>query len=223
MVTADYDATRLLTGDVAEAVEERILPGLESRYPEIRIRSHGANRDIDRLADILALAVPVALLVMYCLIASFLHSFVQPLLALAGIPMAFVGTVVGHLVLGYDFGITSVFGLLAVSGVIVNDTILLMYRYNQMVRDSGIPEIAAVSAATRQRARAILLTSVTTLVGLLPILFSGDETIQFLIPLVVSVAFGLVFAGIGLLFFLPSVIMLAELAKGRLGRRRFAG
>ncbi|MDE0348661.1 MAG: efflux RND transporter permease subunit [Gammaproteobacteria bacterium] len=223
VVTADYDATRFLTADLADAVEERVLPGLESRYPDIRIRTHGVNREIDRLIDILALSVPIALLVMYCLIASFLRCFVQPLLALAGIPMAFVGAVVGHLVLGYEFSSTSVFGLLAVSGVVVNDTILLMYRYNQMVRESGIPEIAAVSAATRQRARAILLTSVTTLVGLLPILFSGDETIQFLIPLVVSVAFGLVFAGIGLLFFLPSVIMLVELAKGRLIRRRFAG
>ena len=223
VVTAGYDATRLFTGDLADAAETRILPGLESRYPDIQIRKHGANRDMQRLTDILALSVPIALLVMYCLIASFLRSFVQPLLALAGIPMAFVGAVLGHLVLGYGFSITSVFGLIAVSGVIVNDTILLMYRYNQMVRDSDIPEIAAISAATRQRARAILLTSVTTLLGLLPILFSGDEAIQFLIPLVVSIAFGLVFAGIGLLFFLPSVIMMVELAKGRLSRRQFAG
>ena len=139
-------------------------------------------------------------------------------------PMAFVGARSPDTwILGYELTITSIFGLIAVSGVVVNDTILLMYRYNQMVRESGIPEIAAVSAATRQRARAILLTSVTTLVGLLPILFSGDESIRFLIPLVVSVAFGLVFAGIGLLFFLPSVIMTVELAKGRLGRRRLAG
>ena len=223
VVTADYDGARLFAGDLAESVKERILPGLESRYPEIQIRSHGVNRDMERIADILALSIPVALLVMYCLIASFLRSFVQPLLALAGIPMAFVGAVVGHLVLGYEFSTTSIFGLIAVSGVIVNDTILLMYRYNQMVRDSDIPEIAAISAATRQRARAILLTSVTTLLGLLPILFSGDEAIRFLIPLVVSIAFGLVFAGIGLLFFLPSVIMMVELAKGRLGRRQFAG
>ena len=223
VVTAGYDATRLFAGDLAETVEERILPGLESRYPEIQVRKHGVNRDLARIADILALSIPIALLVMYCLIASFLRSFVQPLLALAGIPMAFVGAVVGHLALGYEFSSTSIFGLIAVSGVIVNDTILLMYRYNQMVRVSGIPEIAAISAATRQRARAILLTSVTTLLGLLPILFSGDEAIQFLIPLVVSIAFGLVFASIGLLFFLPSVIMMVELAKGRLSRRQFAG
>ena len=223
VVTAGYDGARLLEGDLAEAVDERILPRLQNRYPEITIRSHGANRDLERLAGTLALAIPIVLLVMYCLIASFLRSFVQPLLALAGIPMAFVGAVAGHLLLGYDFSATSVFGLLAVSGVVVNDTILLLYRYNQMVPGPGVPEIAAVSAATRQRARAILLTSVTTLLGLLPILFSGDESIRFLIPLVVSVAFGLVFAGIGLLFFLPSVIMMVELAKGRLSRRRFAG
>ena len=223
VVTADYDATRLFTGNLAETAQTRMLPGLESRYPDVQIRQHGANRDIQRLLDILILSIPIALLVTYCLIASFLRSFVQPLLALAGIPMAFVGAVVGHLVLGYEFSITSVFGLIAVSGVVVNDTILVMYRYNLMVRDSDIPEIAAISAATQQRARAILLTSVTTVLGLLPILFSGDEAIRFLIPLVVSIAFGLVFAGIGLVFFLPSVIMIVELAKGRIGRLRFAG
>ena len=220
VVSAENDATRLLAGDLADVVDERILPGLQSRYPELRIRQHGVVREMDRLTGILALSVPIALLVMYCLIASFLRSLVQPLLALAGIPMAFVGAVAGHWVLGYQFSTTSVFGLLAVSGVVVNDTILLMYRYNQMVREQDLPEIAAISAATRQRARAILLTSLTTLLGLLPILFSGDEAIQFLIPLVVSIAFGLVFAGIGLLFFLPSVIMTVELAKGWLGRRR---
>ena len=218
VVTAYHNTPRFLPGNLANAVEERILPDLQYRYPEIQVRKHGVNRDLARIADILMLSVPVALLIVYCLIASFLRSFVQPLLALAGIPMAFVGAVVGHLVLGYEFSNTSLFGLIAVSGVIVNDTILLMYRYNQMVRDSNIPEIAAISAATRQRARAILLTSMTTLLGLLPILFSGDEAIQFLIPLVVSIAFGLVFAGIGLLFFLPSVIMMVELAKGRARR-----
>ncbi|MDE0273602.1 MAG: efflux RND transporter permease subunit [Gammaproteobacteria bacterium] len=94
---------------------------------------------MERLTGILTLSVPIALLVIYCLIASFLRSFVQPLLALAGIPMAFVGAVAGHLALGYEFSITSIFGLLAVSGGVVNDTILLMYRYNHMVRESGMP------------------------------------------------------------------------------------
>ncbi|MYE85432.1 MAG: efflux RND transporter permease subunit, partial [Gammaproteobacteria bacterium] len=109
VVSADYDAARLLSGDLADVVEERILPDLQSRYPEIRIRKHGANRDMERLTGILTLSVPIALLVIYCLIASFLRSFVQPLLALAGIPMAFVGAVAGHLALGYEFSITSIF------------------------------------------------------------------------------------------------------------------
>ena len=135
--------------------------------------------------------------------------------------MAFVGAVAGHWILGYELTLISIFGLIAVSGVVVNDTILLMHRYNVIRREGDIPEIAAISAAAQQRARAILITSFTTVIALLPILFSDAESIQFLIPLVVSLTFGLIFAGIGLLFFLPSVLMMSELVKGRLAAIRF--
>ena len=101
----------------------------------------------------------------------------------------------GHLVLGYELTVTSMFGMTAVSGVVVNDTILLMHRY--MPFGASVPTCRRsppLSAATQQRARAILLTSFTTVMAMLPLLFSDAEAIQFLIPLVVSLTFGLVFA-----------------------------
>lgn len=204
-------------GDVAGRNEDDLVARLEARHPGLEVRKHGGSRDIDRLGDTLFISVPIALLVIYCLIASHLRSFMQPFLVLAGIPLAFVGATAGHWALGYELTITSLFGLIAVSGVVINDAILLMHRYN-VIRGElpDVPEIAAISAATRQRARAILLTSFTTVIGLLPILFSRAEAIQFLIPLVVSLTFGLVFAGIGLLFLLPSLLMLIELVKVRL-------
>ncbi len=216
IATANLDIDASLSGEVAERTEAEILPTLQSRYPGLQIRTHGMFRELQKVSDSLLISVPIASFFIYCLIASFLRSFIQPMLALAGVPMAFVGAVAGHWILGYELTITSIFGLIAVSGVIVNDTILLMHRYNLILRQGEIPEIAAISAAAKQRARAIVLTSLTTVVGLLPILFSDAETIQFLIPLVVSLTFGLIFAGFGLLFFLPSVLMMTELAKIRL-------
>lgn len=217
IATANLDVNASLSGDLAERSETEILPALQNRYPSLQIREHGMLKELRKVKDTLLISAPIAILVIFCLIASFLRSFIQPLLALAGVPMAFVGAVVGHWILGYELTITSLFGLIAVSGVVVNDTILLMHRYNLIRRQGEIPEVAAVSAATKQRARAILLTSLTTVFGLLPILFSNAETIQFLIPLVVSLTFGLIFAGIGLLLFLPSVLMMTELVKIRLG------
>ena len=218
IVTADLDLAADRSGDVAERTAAELLPRLEARAAGLDIRNHGASRDVQRIGGALLFSVPIALIFIYGLIASFLRSLIQPLLVLAGIPIAFVGAVAGHWVLGYALTVTSIFGLIAVSGVVVNDTILLMHRYNAIRRElPDVPEIAAISAATQQRARAILLTSFTTVIGLLPILFSGAEAIRFLIPLVVSLTFGLIFAGVGLLFLLPSVLMLVELAKIRLG------
>lgn len=217
VVTASLNMDAAPAGDLAEASEPELIRTLEDRYPGLQVRKHGGSRDIEKVVMTLVASVPIALLVIYCLIASFLRSFVQPLLVLAGIPIAFVGSVTGHWMLGYELTITSLFGLVAVSGVVVNDTILLMHRYNAIRAElPAIPEVAAISAATRQRARAILLTTFTTVIGLLPILFSNAEAIQFLIPLVVSLVFGLIFAGVGLLFLLPSVLMIVELAKSRL-------
>ncbi|MCY3857589.1 MAG: efflux RND transporter permease subunit [Gammaproteobacteria bacterium] len=217
VVTADIGRTGASIGSAAKIATE-LLPQLQRRYPGVHIELHGQSKDAARAASILQISIPIGLLVLYVLISSFLRSFVQPLLALAGIPMAFVGAVVGHFVLGYVFSFASILGFIAVSGVIVSDTILLLHRFNQIMADSQTPAIAAITAATRQRARAVLLTSVTTALSLTPMLFSGSEAIQFLIPMVVSITFGLVFSGIGLLFFLPSVTMIAEITKDFLTR-----
>ena len=202
----------------ARGLVDDYLPELQQIYPGVHLELHGQSKDAARAISTLLISVPIGLLIIYVLLSSFLRSFIQPLLALAGIPMAFVGVVVGHFVLGYEFSFASILGFIAVSGVVVSDTILLLHRFNQIMSDSQTPAIAAITAATRQRARAVLLTSITTALSLTPMLFSGSEAIQFLTPMVVSIVFGLVFSGIGLLFFLPSVTMIAELTKDALMR-----
>ena len=215
VVSADVDRDAAAS-DSAGIVTSTLLPRLERDHPGLHVQPHDQSRDTARALDILRYSIPIGLLAGYVLLASFLRSFVQPLLAMAGIPMAFVGAVVGHWTLGYVFSLTSILGLIAVSGIVVSDTTLLLHRFNRVMLDPDMPAVAAIAAATRQRARAVLLTSLTTALGLMPMLFNDSETIQFLIPLVVSITFGLVFSGIGLVFFLPAVTMLVELAKGRL-------
>ncbi len=220
VVSADIDRAAMAATDPVQEVATEVLPRLLREYPGLHVEPHDESKEAARALDILRLSIPIGLLVIYVLLASFLRSFVQPLLALAGIPMAFVGAVVGHWALGYVFSVTSILGLIAVSGVVVSDTILLLHRYNRVMQDPDMPAVAGIAAATRQRARAVLLTSVTTALGLLPMLFNSSETIQFLIPLVVSITFGLVFSGIGLVFFLPAVTMLVEFVESRLRLRR---
>ena len=216
VVSADVGRRATAQSDPTGVVTSTLLPRLQRDYPGLHVQPHDQSRETARALDILRFSIPIGLLVIYVLLASFLRSFVQPLLAMAGIPMAFVGAVVGHWTLGYVFSFTSILGLIAVSGIVVSDTTLLLYRFNRIMQDPDMPAVAGIAAATRQRARAVLLTSLTTALGLMPMLFNDSETIQFLIPLVVSITFGLVFSGIGLVFFLPAVTMLVELAKGRL-------
>ena len=177
------------------------------------------------MAETLRWTFPLALLVVYGLLAAQLRSFAQPLLALASVPLALVGTVVGHLLLGYELTNMSLFGIVGVSGVVVNDTLLLLDRYNRIRRDDAhLPAIAAISAAARHRARAIVLTTLTTVIGLAPMLYDKSEAIQFLVPMVISLGAGLVFASMGVLFLVPAVLILVEMARySRVGLALFPG
>ena len=163
------------------------------------------------MLETLGLTVPLVLLAMYALMAAFLRSYWKPLVAVVGIPIAFAGAVLGHWILGWDFTAMSLFGVVGVAGVIVNDALVLMDRYNTIRRDNdAMPAIAAVSAATRHRFRAVLLTSLTTVLGLSPLLYERSDELLFLVPLVVSMLGGLVLSGMFILFILPALVMIAE-------------
>ena len=133
---------------------------------------------------------------------------------MVGFPLAFAGAVIAHWVLGWDFGAISFFGVIAVSGVVVNDALVLLDRYNTIRREnSELPAIAAVAAATSSRFRAVFLTSVTTLVGLGPLLYERSDLLIFLVPFVVSMVGGLILSGVFTLFILPAVVMAVEGAR----------
>ena len=211
LVNGRADTATITPMQARRQIGQEIIPDLLARYPGLKIEIHGAARDTRAMLETLSLTVPLVLLAMYALMAAFLRSYWKPLVAVVGVPIAFAGAVLGHWILGWDFTAMSLFGVVGVAGVIVNDALVLMDRYNTIRRDNvAIPAIAAVSAATRHRFRAVLLTSLTTVLGLSPLLYERSDELLFLVPLVVSMLGGLVLSGMFILFILPALVMIAE-------------
>ncbi|MDE0423155.1 MAG: efflux RND transporter permease subunit [Gammaproteobacteria bacterium] len=193
-------------------VEDTLLPELQARYPGLGLAwaRAGVDDDEQSLAP-LAYTLPVALLVIYTIIAVQFRSYVQPLVVLTAMPLAAAGAVLAHLLLGYDMNLTSVFGVVAVLGVVINDTLLLMDRCNSLRAGSDLPAIAAIAGAVRERFRPIFLTTVTTVGGLLPVLYLKSEaTINNYVPMVVSIIGGLAAGSLGILFVVPAILLLGE-------------
>ena len=211
LVSAEADPALLTPLQARREINESLVPELLERYRNLRIEPHGSARTEGNLLATLAVLIPLLLIAMYVLIAAFLRSYWKPVIAVAGIPIAFSGAVVSHWILGWDFSAMSLFGVIGVAGVIVNDALVLMDRYNVLRRESSmLPAIAAASAATRHRFRAVFLTSLTTILALAPLLYVRSEELIILVPFVVSMLGGLIFSGFFILCLLPSLVMVAE-------------
>ena len=220
-VSAWVDTALSAPSEIVARLEDGILPELQSRYAGLKYSRADQLELQDELVRILALFVPVALIVIYALIAIQLKSYSQPLIVLAAVPFAAAGAVVGHFLLGYDLMAYSVFGMVAIGGVVVNDTLVLLDRYNKIRVGLEVrADVAIIAAAARHRFRAIVLTTLTTLLALMPTLYSKDPVVLPLIPVIVSLVFGLLFASVILLFFVPALLALAEGAQERFAGRR---
>jgi multidrug efflux pump subunit AcrB len=132
---------------------------------------------------------------------------VQPFLVLSVIPFACIGAVWGHILMGYDISIISIIGILAMAGVVVNDSLVLVTAYDRF-RMQGVPHVRAITEATCSRLRPILLTTLTTCLGLMPMMLETSEQAQFLIPMAVSIVFGLAFGTFIVLCLMPVLLRL---------------
>ncbi len=192
-------------------IAENHIPKLLEQYPGMKVEVDGGARNEIKMLKLLSILVPLVLLAMYALVAAFLRSYWKPLIVVFGIPVALAGAIASHWILGWDFTAMSIFGVIGVSGVVVNDALVLLDRYNTLRRaDSGLPAIAAASAAMRHRFRAVFLTSLTTILGLAPLLYERSEELLHMVPFVVSMLGGLIFASLFTLFILPTLVMLVE-------------
>jgi multidrug efflux pump subunit AcrB len=179
----------------------------------------GASQDeVDAQVDLLIAGV-FALFGIYTLMAIPLRSYAQPLIIMSVIPFGFIGAVLGHMLLGLPMSIMSIFGLIALAGVVVNDS-LIMVDFVNRARAEGIPLRQAVVESGTQRFRAIMLTSLTTFVGLAPIVLERSLQAQLVIPMAVSLAFGILFATVITLLLIPSLYVMLDDVKTLFGGKK---
>ena len=188
--------------EINRDLESFFLPMLVQDYPGLRYSFGGEQQERDDSLQSLRLNFIIALAAIYVLLAVPFRSYTQPLVVMSAIPFGIIGAVWGHLIMGLDLALLSLFGIVALSGVVVNDSLVLLTFYNQMRREGTTHEEALVSAGAA-RFRPILLTSLTTFFGLLPMILEKSLQAQFLIPMAVSLGFGILFATFIILLGVP--------------------
>jgi multidrug efflux pump subunit AcrB len=182
----------------------------------------GASEEEQELIVRLIYTGGLGLFAIYALMAIPLRSYVQPLIIMGVIPFGMIGALIGHLLVGIPFSALSLFGLVALAGVVVNDSIIMVDFINKSV-ESGTPVEQAVVNAGTERFRAIVLTSLTTFFGLIPILLESSLSAQIVTPMAVSLGFGIVFATLITLVLIPSLYVILDDLKSGAGRLRMIG
>ncbi len=226
-VTADVDLARGNANEILADLQGGFLRQLVVDHPGLHYSLEGQQREQAETLQALIFNYLAALVVIYALLAVPLRSYAQPLLIMSVIPFGLVGAILGHLLLGMDLSMMSVFGVVALSGVVVNSSLVLVHYVNQK-RGEGDEPVEAVMAAGTARFRPIVLTSITTFAGLTPLLLERNVGSAFLKPMATSLGFGVVFATLISLFLLPSAYLILEDLKHlpewvRRRRRRRAG
>ncbi len=213
-VTADIKAdikhgSSANANEISAELKDKFLPKLlaKKEFQDIQVSWDGQQRQSQESMAGLKYGMAISLVAMFGLLTFEFRSYLQPLLILAIIPFGAVGAILGHLVMGLDVTIFSMFGMVALSGVVINDSIVLIDFINHRVRD-GIPVKDALLDAGRQRFRPVLLTTITTVAGLLPLLTETSMQAQVLIPMATSLCFGLMFSTVLILLLVPTFYMI---------------
>ncbi|WP_372366167.1 efflux RND transporter permease subunit [Candidatus Uabimicrobium sp. HlEnr_7] len=209
-VTANVEP-RGKTLEVLNKIEAEILPRLKKMYPGLISSFQGRQADHRESLSGLTNTFILALFVVYALMAIPFRSYVQPLIIMFAIPFGFVGAILGHLIMGYTLCIPSILGIIALSGVVVNDSLVLVdcvNRLREREQDGSITDTLVSGAC--QRFRPILFTTITTFCGLMPMIFETSRQAKFLIPMAISLGFGIVFATLITLILVPCLYLVVE-------------
>ncbi|MGI9343215.1 MAG: efflux RND transporter permease subunit [Gammaproteobacteria bacterium] len=213
-VTADVDFSRNNPNAIRAQLAREVLPRLTDDYGVLWEFGGDAANQRESVGDI-GLALPLALLTIYIILAWVFASYVWPLAVLSVIPFGLVGAIFGHWLLGFDVSMLSIFGFFGLSGIVINDSIILVVAFKQ-ARERGLTAADAAIEAGCRRLRAVLLTSITTVAGVLPLLLETALQAQFLKPMVISIGFGLMFGTLIVLFLLPTMLVSVEAWRSRL-------
>jgi len=210
------DAYLLNTDDpvppILASIEENILPGILANHPDIDYMHQGQKKDSEEEMDGMVKYFGVAFLIIILIIMIYFRSFSQGLIVLAMIPFGVMGAIWGHGIHGEAFSMMSLWGVVALTGTIINDAIVFMSKFNQNMKRGMLVKDAVVDAG-RKRFRAILLTTITTTAGLMPLILESSADASFIVPMAISLAYGILFGTIFILFILPHLVLLVNRIK----------
>ncbi len=210
VVTVTSDVTPQSKAEmVLESIKQETLPALQKKYQGLSFSFEGKQADRKESMAALAKGMVLALMIVYMLLAIPFKSYIQPSIIMISIPFGVVGAIIGHLLMGYSLSLLSMFGIVALSGVVVNDSLILIDYANKQVR-GGATHYAAVINAGIKRFRPILLTTLTTFCGLMPMIFESSRQARFLIPMAISLGFGILFSTVIILVLVPSLYIIVE-------------
>lgn len=221
-VSADVDPVKANAKEIYDGLEKNYFPGLRLKYHGLEVVARGEKSSMSESMGSLKQIFPLVLVGIYVIIAAMFCSYAQPFLILLTVPFGIVGAVFGHLILWHNLSMMSIFGMVAVTGVVVNDAIVLIDRVNALLRE-GIPFFGALIIGGARRFRPIFLTTLSTVCGLAPLIFESDAHARFLIPMALSIAAGEIFATFMVVVQLPCAMAALNDLRLILHRRRFSG
>jgi multidrug efflux pump subunit AcrB len=208
-VTADVDEKVVSGSEVRKEIMSKILPELRAKYPGLFYSVGGEGKEHMKAFEDVKKAFMLAMFLIYALLAVPLKSFFQPFIIMSAIPFGIIGALLGHVILGKPVSMLSIFGIVGLAGVVVNDALILVDAINRFRRE-GVPLEEAIVKSAVRRFRPIILTTLTTFVGLVPMITEKSLQAQFLIPMAISLGFGVLFATLITLFLVPSGYYILE-------------
>lgn len=208
-ITAEIDENVTTAGKVIGSLQPILLNQMPTKFPGVSIRLEGQRATQRETFESLKFGTFIGLLIIFCVLALVMDSWASPLLVLSIVPIGLVGMIWGHILMGYKLIMLSVMAGVALSGVVINDAIILMDFFKARLVETGETS-ASLVAAVKRRFRPIVMTTVTTVAGLLPMLLETSIQAQFLIPMAITISFGLITGTIGTLVFLPALIQVVD-------------
>ncbi|WP_299122644.1 efflux RND transporter permease subunit [uncultured Tenacibaculum sp.] len=211
-VEADLKTTQGSATDILTDIQERIMPEISAKYPSVTALYEGQNREASKVSSSAKIVGPVILLLIYIVIVFTFRSYGQPFMLLIMVPFSLIGVAWGHWIHGFAVNILSLLGIIALIGIMVNDGLVLISKFNSYLKE-GMEYEEALFAAGKSRFRAIFLTTITTVAGLAPLIFETSRQAQFLIPMAISIAYGIVIATFLTLLTLPILLSISNYSK----------
>ncbi len=202
-VTADVDTSIITAQEANTIIRDDLIPALAQNYPGVLVDFGGEQRTQGDTQAALGQATGFALFVIFALLALIFRSYIQPIVVMLAIPLGLIGAVLGHYIVGVSLGLLSIFGIIGLAGVVINNSLVMIDLYNEYL-EKGMDTRKAVIEGTKDRFRPILLTSLTTFLGIYPLIMETSLQAQFLIPLAVSIGFGVLFGTVIIVLAVPA-------------------